>query len=124
MKLPVTAVVDLPTLTDVADEDRRAAPRKILSVRAKLGLPGNKTLTGQTVDVSETGMSVVIPFELRPGQECTISLDLSACGVDSEIQIVGRACYCVKSGPENFRTGMQFVQLTPETKAFITAMLR
>jgi hypothetical protein len=111
-------------LTEVAEEERRAAPRKILSVRAKVEMPGNKTLDGQTVDVSETGMSVVTPFELRPGQECTISLDLSACGVDSEIHIVGRACYCVKSGAETFRTGMQFVQLTAETQAFIAAMLR
>jgi c-di-GMP-binding flagellar brake protein YcgR len=103
--------------------NRRGSDRKVVRLRASVSLPGDRTFEAHTVDISSGGACIVAPYQLTAGQQCVIHLELSACGSDHKMQLVGRVCYCNRSGTSQFRVGMRFVQLDDTAASFVAAIL-
>lgn len=104
--------------------ERRIDDRKMISIRATVTVPGEGVLQGHTVDLSQGGAAITIPFELAPGRECLIDLELEACGMASAFHIPAQVCYCVPLDGVRFRAGVQFGQTNDTTTALIAAVLK
>lgn len=93
------------------DENQRVYPRKPLRCIAKVMAQGGQPLTGRTVDLSMGGVCLLLPEELRKGMPCAISFEVPIHGEMRRFSGLGRVAYCVLSGTDGFRTGLQFMQL-------------
>ena len=111
-------------LGDAAAPDRRVDSRMMIRVRAKITVPGQSALLGHTVDLSRKGASITMPFELAPGQDCQIDLELQACGVTGVFQIPAQVRYCVRLGGNQFRAGVQFGETDAATSALLASILQ
>jgi len=104
--------------------DRRESPRKVLRVRARVGLPDETMVDARTVDLSSGGLSLTSSLQLKPDQECFVELELGAFGIESTPPIRTRVCYCVPFRASDFRTGVQFLQIDAAIAALIAAALK
>ena len=109
-------------LGDATGPDRRVDSRKMIRVRATITVPGQSVLLGHTVDLSRKGASITLPFELAPGQDCQIELELQACGVTGVFQIPAQVRYCVRFGGNQFRAGLRFGETDAATTALIASI--
>jgi hypothetical protein len=113
-----------PALAEISREgEQRRDRRKLIRLRADVRLPTGTILEGHTVDLSRRGVGIVSPVHLTNGQDCTISLDLTACGENVALRLVGRVCYCMESGSE-YRVGLQFVQMDESTALLLSELLK
>jgi c-di-GMP-binding flagellar brake protein YcgR len=108
---------------DVAQSNRRAATRITLAVTGKIELAGGAMVDVRSVDLSGSGIGVTSITELTPGQQCNVSIDMSVCGSDFKLEMKGRVCYSRKSPAGGYRSGLQFVQMTQETRAALGNLL-
>lgn len=116
--------LEAPVLAEMSrEEEQRRDRRKLIRLRADVRLPGNSVLEGHTVDLSSRGVGILSPVSLSHGQDCTISLDLTACGENVALRLVGRVCYCMESGTE-YRVGLQFVQMDESTALLLNELLK
>ena len=65
---------------------------------------------GHTLDISSSGLSIEVPYELQPGQRCEIELNLSKVGGPKWVQVIGEVKRCI-GGDGYFQAGLQFVDL-------------
>jgi hypothetical protein len=105
-------------------EERRSHERKSVVIRAKVTIYGKSVLPGHTVDLSQSGASFTVPFELDQGQQCLIDLELEACGETAAFHIPAEVRYCVQMGRSRWRAGMRFGETDPATSALIEAILK
>jgi hypothetical protein len=108
----------------VRDKERRAAERKVISLRAEVELPNGIVLTGHSTDISRTGIGLDSPSRLQADQECRLSIDLTACGAHAEIKLVGRVCYCTEQSRDRYRIGMRFVGLDNKAAELLSSLFR
>jgi hypothetical protein len=105
-------------------DERRIAERKVVSLRAKVQLPDGSLLESHAVDISKTGIGLFAPRELQADQDCRLFIDLSACGTELELKLMGRVCYSTEQGSARHRVGMRFVGLEPGTAQLLSDLLR
>ena len=106
------------------ERERRVATRKVVSMIAKVQLPDGTVLHGHSTDISQTGIGLFSPRMLEAEEECTLQIDLSVCGMEMELRLVGRVCYCHPQGDNKFRAGMRFVGLDPDAAQLLSQLLR
>ena len=90
--------------------DQRKSPRKILRGKGMLILDGTPAIAARTLDISASGLSVMVVQPLQMGQLGRITFEMY---IDSKSHIItARAsiAYCMFSGNE-FKVGLQFVAL-------------
>jgi hypothetical protein len=105
-------------------DERRVHARKSVTIRAKVTVYGKSVLPGTTLDMSQSGASFTVPFELAQGQMCLIDLELEACGETAVFHIPADVRYCVRMGRSRFRAGMRFGETDAATSAFIESLLK
>lgn len=103
--------------------ETRNSPRKIIRLPARLALPGMPPLRARTADISLNGMCILISEQLKVGQSCTIAFEAPLIGKHVPVVVSAKVIYSILSGTDGFRTGMQFVQLSPETEKVIAELL-
>lgn len=106
------------------DSERRVASRKVVSMVAKVQLPDGITLDGQSADISQTGIGLLSPRMLQADDECNLTIDLSVCGMDMQLRLAGRVCYCYPHGEGKFRAGMRFVSMDANSAQLLSQLLR
>jgi c-di-GMP-binding flagellar brake protein YcgR len=104
-------------------QDRRVSERKVVTLRARVELPDGTVLDGQTVDLSKTGVGLYSPRQLQNGQDCCLTIELSVCGEDLKIKLLGRVCYCTEQAKGRFRTGMRFIGIEPGAAKLLHQLL-
>jgi hypothetical protein len=90
---------------------RRQAPKKSTRVacyKGSLGLGQNLALT--VLDVSETGIRLLINTELTPGQEVLVNLEGAS---PRPVKLPGRLIWSVPAGEGRFCVGVQFEKSLP-----------
>lgn len=89
-------------------------------------LPGQPGRLGKTVDVSETGICVLMPEGLPGGTECMVGFELpDKSGARKRVQSRARVVHSVLSHQgDGFKVGMQFVQPPPETQRALESFIR
>jgi len=105
-------------------DERRIGNRQVVSLKARLRLQDGALMDSITVDISETGVGFFASRMLAPDQECKLFVDLSACGTEMELKLVGKICYCREQSVGKFRVGMRFVGLESDAAEMLAAMLR
>ncbi len=94
--------------------ERRIKRRTQLHLKADVTLPGDLTIVGHTVDISASGLSIDVPYQLEPGQHCEIELNFSRMGGPAWVQLSGEVRRCVEVDEGRFQAGLQFVDLDPK----------
>jgi hypothetical protein len=108
---------------DFSSDERRIEKRTVLNMPATVLFGDGRSLTAQSVDISRSGMGLFSQHVLPVGEECTVQVDLSACGTDFELKIVGKVCYCRTHASGQFRAGLQFVRMPAETAALMRSLM-
>ena len=106
------------------ERERRVASRKVVSLIAKVQLPDGTVLHGHSTDISQTGIGLYSPRMLEADEECSLHIDLSVCGMEMELRLIGRVCYCHPQGDQKFRAGMRFVGLDASSAELLSQLLR
>ena len=106
-----------------SSRERRVSDRKVVSLRARVQLPDSTVLDGQTVDLSKTGVALYAPRQLQADQDCRLTIELSVCGEELELRLLGRVCYCTEQATGRFRTGMRFVGMESGTAKLLSQLL-
>lgn len=106
------------------ESERRIATRKVVNLLAKVQLPDGTVLHGHSTDISQTGIGLFSPRMLQTEEECTLQIDLSVCGMELELRLVGRVCYCHPQSEGKFRAGMRFVGLDATAAQLLSQLLR
>jgi len=106
-----------------ASDERRIAKRTVLNVPATVKFGDGRSLTAQSVDISRSGIGLFSQQVLPVGEECTVHVDLSVCGTEFELKIVGKVCYCHTHASGQFRAGLQFVRMPAETAALMKSLI-
>lgn len=106
----------------IAASERRNVQRAAIRLEADITLPGDLTIVSHTLDISANGISLEVPYMLGNGQRCSIELDLSAFNGPKWVELIAEVRNCVPDGEDQFRAGMQFVDLPPEVAAVIAAI--
>jgi hypothetical protein len=107
--------------------DRREAARRPLRGPALVLLPGQPGRLGRTVDVSETGVCVMLPEGLPETTECLVGFEVpDRNGVRKRVQARARVVHSVLStqGGDGFKIGMQFLQVPDETRRALETFIR
>jgi len=113
---------DASDASDASDE-RRIAKRAVLNVPATVQFSDGRSLAAQSVDISRSGIGLFSQQVLPVGEECTVHVDMSACGTEFELKIVGKVCYCHTHASGQFRAGLQFVRMPAETVALVKSLI-
>lgn len=103
--------------------DRRDSSRKPCRVRASLDVGGRSRLLGKTLDLSHTGISLLLPQALHQG--CVGDLCFSVF-VNGSLELVRariEVANCVFLSAE-VRVGCRFVELESSSKCILAAMMR
>ncbi len=69
-------------------------------------------MLGKTVDISFTGISVVVPDPIPAGSMCTIAFDVMIKGKTTPVALPAKVAYNVLMGSRGFRIGFQFARLS------------
>ncbi|MGZ3159195.1 MAG: PilZ domain-containing protein [Burkholderiaceae bacterium] len=108
----------------MAEPETRVAPRKVLRCRAKVMLSGGRPpMMGRTVDISLSGICIMLEAPLPAGESCVIAFEASVNGTMRRVMASAKIVYSIFSG-EGFRIGLQFVQLDAANTSIINEIVR
>jgi c-di-GMP-binding flagellar brake protein YcgR len=105
-------------------EEQRRMSRKALRLVAQIRLPNDTVLHGRTADISRGGIGFFCPERIEIGRDCTLMIDIAACGTSAELKLIGRVCHCTKQSEDCYRVGMQFIRMDEATAAILCTALR
>lgn len=106
----------------IEPEEARVAPRKVLKVRSRVIMQNGPTLQGKTLDISISGICVMVDGPIPAGHLCMIIFDTLIKGIPKQVSATAKAVYSI-CGKEGFRTGFQFSQLTPANATVISGIV-
>ena len=106
--------------------ERRSSQRKFFSTSACLTRQDDACVQGRTLDISLTGMAVVMPFSPALGLVCKIAFSVPTAARQSKrVEIAGRTIYSILSGPQGgFRIGLEFMDISMDVVSVIQAFIK
>jgi c-di-GMP-binding flagellar brake protein YcgR len=116
--------VELAERPRVRIEDQRRASRKEIRLVAQIELPDASLLHGQTADISRAGIGFFSPQPIAIGGDCTLTIEIFACGTRAVLKLIGRVCHCTKQSEDCFRIGMKFIRMDEQTATILCSALR
>lgn len=93
------------------------------SLPAKMRLSDGTLLDGRVADISHAGVGLVSPRFLPVGQLCRVFVDLSVNEAFMELNLMAHVCYSREQSPGEYRIGMRFADLEPESEVLLAAVL-
>lgn len=106
----------------MAEPETRIATRKVLRCRAKVLLNGGRPpLMGRTVDISLSGISLMLGESLPAGESCVVAFETPVNGNMKRVIASVKAVYSI-CGADGFRVGFQFVNLDMANTAIINSI--
>jgi hypothetical protein len=104
-------------------EETRVAPRKVLRCRAKVMLDGGRPpMMGRTIDISISGICLMLESPLVAGESCVIAFEAPVNGTMRRIMVSAKTVYSIYSS-DGFRIGLQFVQLDAANTSIINQIV-
>ncbi|HEY0844743.1 MAG TPA: PilZ domain-containing protein [Noviherbaspirillum sp.] len=103
--------------------ETRAYPRKIMRCHARIALRGQPPMRAKTVDVSLGGLCLLVEEQLPVGQLCDVGFETSLNG--HTVRVIGsaRIVYCILSGTDGFRIGLQYVELDAANNKLLAELM-
>lgn len=78
---------------------------------------------GRTVDISISGICIMLDAPLAAGESCVIAFEVPLNGTIRKLMVSAKSVYSIFGG-EGFRTGLQFVQLDAANTSIINEIVR
>ena len=94
----------------VDPKEGRVEARKILRCSAHVILTNSTLVKAKTIDISMSGISLMLDEPLATSQQCMISFEAPANGKIVKVAVAARSVYCTCVGTSGFRVGFQFDQ--------------
>jgi len=107
-----------------APKDSRAEVRKTLRCSARIILNNAMQIKARTIDISMSGISLMLDEPIATSQQCSIAFEASAGGRLLKINVAAKSMYCTCVGTSGFRVGFQFDQKTEATVKTIRLLLQ
>jgi hypothetical protein len=79
-------------------------------------------LKAHAVDLSRGGLGLQSPIAADIDQEIAVSLPLDLFGERRRLALTGRVRYCTRQPDQQYRIGLQFVNLDAAAVAFVSAV--
>jgi hypothetical protein len=109
-------------MTADSPDARRTTPRKPLRARAQVAPPGSSVQSGMTVDVSASGVSLMLDEQIASGAVCSIRFEMPVAGKTHVVQATAIAVYSVCVGQKGFRVGFHFNKADPARMQLINTL--
>jgi hypothetical protein len=112
-------------ILSTAGPERRLTPRRDLRMKALWRRPGTQFVEVRTLDISTTGIGLISDINVPEGETCAVLIALPvAPGRSVNMQITGTVAHCILNGQTSqYKIGVSFVQLPPQTAAAIKAFV-
>jgi c-di-GMP-binding flagellar brake protein YcgR len=108
----------------VAPKETRLEARKILRCAAKILLKDASPINARTIDISMSGISLMLAAPVAVSQQCVVIFDAPVDGKIVKINLVAKAIYCTCVGTSGFRVGFQFDQRSEAVTKSIRQLLQ
>jgi len=95
----------------MVNAEPRGAARKLLHAQARVALPGGAVLRGKTIDLSLSGVSLLVAEQIPVGQVCPVAIETLLNGKAVRITARAKIVYSILKGTDGYRTGMHFVEI-------------
>jgi len=109
--------------SDKAARERRAAPREVIRVQARVSPEGEPPLDVHTVDLSAHGLAITSTRPLNVDQECNVDLGISAPELARSPALRASVRYCARLREDQFRIGLKFTAVSVEAAELLVAVL-
>ncbi|HJV81237.1 PilZ domain-containing protein [Noviherbaspirillum sp.] len=96
---------------NVMKTETRNFTRKVVHGHAAVILQNGAVLRGRTKDLSLGGVSLQLTDQLALGVSCNVIFEAPLNGNMVKVSATAKAIYCILSGTDGFRVGLQFVHL-------------
>lgn len=104
--------------------NQRTAPRVVYHRKGQLVTgPHQNVVPIKTIDISTIGVGALVPFPLPERQTCTLRITALDQDNAQELILKGAIAYCILSGIQGFRIGIQFAELDPVTRSRIERII-
>jgi hypothetical protein len=100
-------------------KELRTEQRKALRCSATVMSRANSPQAGRTIDISQKGISVMLPKHLNPGDQYVISFDTTMGSRLVSVNASATLVYSICVGTSGFRTGFQFGPVDANTAQII-----
>ena len=107
-----------------ASKDLRGEARKILRCSARIVLNNGTQIKARTIDISMSGISLMLDESIGIAQQCSIAFEAPAGGRVVKIAVTAKSLYCTCVGTSGFRVGFQFDQKNEATFKTIRQLLQ
>jgi len=71
-------------------------------------LPDGTRIRGRSIDLSLSGICLMLTDSIAAPQQCVVLFEASASGKTVQVNVGARAVYCTCVGTSGFRVGFQF----------------
>lgn len=104
-------------------KNNRSEPRRILRTPATLLFKDRPPVRVRTIDISTSGIAIMVPMNVAEGQSCGISVDTFVNGRMVQINAVAKVIYSICVGTTGFRVGMQFTNVEPAGQTALAQLM-
>ncbi|HJV84005.1 MAG TPA: PilZ domain-containing protein [Noviherbaspirillum sp.] len=91
--------------------ETRNFTRKVVYGHAAVLLSGGAVIRGRTKDLSLGGVGLQLADQIATGTNCSVLFEAPLNGNMVRVSATAKVIYCILRGPDDFRVGLQFVQL-------------
>lgn len=102
--------------------DERASPRRPIRCKVKLISSKGQTIHGESFDLSTGGIGVTLDLQLTIGEVYTVMFAPFTHGSVKSVNVTASVAYCMLNSA-GFRTGFQFLNITPATTTVIASII-
>jgi hypothetical protein len=102
----------------------RAAPRKPITGRAKVSVEGGVARNGKMVDISESGVGIMLDDPVATKKVCMVMCESFVDGKRVSFGARAIAAYSVLAGTKGYRIGFQFSALDPATSKIVNDLAK
>lgn len=103
--------------------EQRKRPRKPMRRQVSVGDTYRGIVRGHTLDMSEDGLSVMLPVALAVNSSCAVRFELFVDGNLVRVAGAGKIVHCSCVGMEGFRVGMRFNVQDPHVQPLLSEFL-
>lgn len=103
--------------------EARVAERKKVSGRARVNVAGGSTVSGKTIDISLSGVCILMEDMLPSKKLCSLEFDIFHVGTRYVFGVQAVSVYSVLVSGKGFKVGFQFGPRGPAAQTAISALI-
>ena len=104
--------------------DAAATRIKVMRWPASLRLGHSTVLTGKAIQISNTGVGLLLDRTVREGETALVRVDAFVAGNPVRLQVRTNVVCCTCVGMDGFRISLRFQELDDDAQQAIEALLR